>query len=71
METSVSTLLLITTAVVLACVVVNYAVNTMEPIVTNHDVALTESIKDLENRLMNQTDSISATQQQLPSDPLP
>jgi hypothetical protein len=71
MEASVATLLLVTAAVVLACVVVNYAVNTVEQVLNNHNVPELDRIKGLESNLLNQTDLSNVTQPQLPSDTSP
>jgi hypothetical protein len=69
MEASVATLLLVTAAVVLACVVVDYAVGVAEGVLNNHDIPQLDRIKALEDNLLNQTNLFNATQPQLPSQP--
>ena len=67
LETAVATLLLITAAVVLACVVVSYAVSTMEQTHNTNNIPQLDPLKNLENNLLNQTDLFNGTQPQLPS----
>ncbi len=71
METAVATLLLITAAVVLACVVVGYAVSTMEQTLNTNNIPQLVPLKNLENSLLNQTDLFNGTQPQLPSQSTP
>ena len=72
METTVTSLLLVTAAVVLACVVVNYAVNAVEQAVNTDNISQIDRIKNIENNLLNQTDQLfNETQPQLPSQPPP
>lgn len=72
METTVTSLLLVTAAVVLACVVVNYAVNVVEQAVNTDNIPQLDRIKNIENNLLNQTDQLfNETQPQLPSQPPP
>ena len=72
METTVTSLLLVTAAVVLACVVVNYAVNVVEQAVNTDNIPQIDRIKNIENNLLNQTDQLfNETQPQLPSQPPP
>ena len=58
MQTSVIALLFVTTAVVMACVVVDYAVITCEQTVDTESSPQMERIRELENMLLNQTDYI-------------
>jgi hypothetical protein len=58
METSVATLLLITSAVVLACVVVNYAVDIFQQTIDTANLPQMGRIRDLEAKILNQTDSL-------------
>jgi hypothetical protein len=54
----VSTALLITTAVVLACVVSGFAINTMQQTVNPNTNPQIGQVKDLQNLLLNQTNSL-------------
>ena len=56
MQTSLIALFFVTTAVVMACVVVEYAVITCEQTVDTENSPQMERIRDLENMLLNQTD---------------
>ena len=72
MQTSVATLLLVTAAVVLACVVVNYAVTVVEQTLDTENIPQLDRIKKLESNIFNQTDQLlNETQPQLPSQPMP
>ena len=68
METAVATLLLVTAAVVLACVVVNYAVNTIGQTLNTNNVPQLNKLNSLENNLLNQTATFNETEPQLPTD---
>jgi predicted PurR-regulated permease PerM len=72
LETTVTSLLLVTAAVVLACVVVNYAVNIVEQVANTDNIPQLDGIKNIENNLLNQTGQLfNETQPQLPSQPPP
>ena len=71
LETAVATLLLITAAVVMTCVVVTMAVNTMEHTLNTNNIPQLAPIKTLENNLLNQTGLFNGTQPQLPIQPSP
>lgn len=58
METTVATLLLVASAVVLCCVVVNYSVSIVEQTLTNQNIPELGRIKSFQNNLLNQTDSL-------------
>jgi hypothetical protein len=58
METSVATLLLVTSAVVLACVVVNYAMDIFQQTIDTANLPQMGRIRDLEAKILNQTDSL-------------
>ncbi len=58
MDSTVSTALLITTAVVLACVVSGFAINTMQQTVNPNTNPQIGQVKDLQNLLLNQTNSL-------------
>jgi len=68
----VATLLLVTAAVVLACIVVNYAVTLAQQTANNESNPNYEPIKNLESNLLNQTyQIINQTQPLLPGQPTP
>jgi hypothetical protein len=70
LETAVATLLLITAAVVIACVVVDFAVNTVEQTLNTQNLPQLDRLKNLQNNLLNQTDNIiNGTMHQLPCEP--
>ena len=72
LETSVATLLLVTSAVVLACVVVNYAVSVVEQVLNTENIPQFARLKNFENNLLNQTDRLfNQTQPEPPDQPLP
>jgi predicted PurR-regulated permease PerM len=72
LETTVTSLLLVTAAVVLACVVVNYAVTTVQQALNTDNIPQLDGIKNIENNLLNQTDQLfNETQPQSPSIPSP
>ena len=71
LETAVATLLLITAAVVLACVVVSYAVSTVEQTLNTNNIPQLDRLKTMTGNLLNQTDLFNGTQPQLPSQPPP
>jgi predicted PurR-regulated permease PerM len=65
MQTSVSTLLLVVSAVLLTCVVINYAVTTVEQTLQTN-IQQVNRIQKLENAILNQTNNlINQTQSQL------
>jgi hypothetical protein len=55
MEATVAALLLVTASVVLACVVVNYAVNIVQVTVDTHNFPEVNKLQDYVNNLLNQT----------------
>ncbi|MGD0645347.1 MAG: hypothetical protein ABSA75_10625 [Candidatus Bathyarchaeia archaeon] len=67
METAVATLLLVTAAVMMACVVVDFAVNTMEQTLNTQNNPQLNQIKSIENNILNQTGIFNQTQTQPPS----
>ncbi|MDG6223046.1 MAG: hypothetical protein IAX21_01630 [Candidatus Bathyarchaeota archaeon] len=58
MQTTVATLLFVTSAVILACVVVDYAVVACEQTLDTESLPQFERIRALENKLLNQTDTL-------------
>jgi hypothetical protein len=72
LQNSVATLLLVTAAVVLACVVVNYAVTVAQQTANNASNPEFGPIRDLENNLLNQTyQLLNQTQPVLPGQATP
>jgi hypothetical protein len=72
METTVATLLLITSSVILMCVVVDYAVTTVQQTLNTQNIPQLDRIRGMENNLLNQTDSVfNQTQPDLPTQPSP
>ena len=58
MQTTLSTLLFVSSAVILACVVVEYAVVTFEQTLEAKDVPQIDRIRKMENMILNQTDNL-------------
>ncbi len=58
MQTTVATLLFVTSAVILACVVVDYAVVIFEQTLDTEDTPQIDRIRTLENIILNQTDNL-------------
>jgi hypothetical protein len=72
METTVAALLLVTASVILACVVVNYAVNIAQVSVNTHNLPEVNKLQNYVNNLLNETQSTmdgNATQIPDPSPP--
>jgi hypothetical protein len=67
LETGVAALLLITASVAFACVVVDFAVSSMEQTLNMTNIPQLDRLKSIENNLMNQTDPFSLSQPQLTS----
>jgi predicted PurR-regulated permease PerM len=68
LESSVASLLLITSAVVLACVVVTYGVVIVEQTVNMENLPEMDRLLDLQNSLLDQTNSfLNQTLTDLPS----
>jgi hypothetical protein len=57
MEATVATLLLVTASVILACVVVTYAVNIVQVTVDTHNLPEVKRLQDYVNGLLNETQS--------------
>jgi ABC-type siderophore export system fused ATPase/permease subunit len=57
-ETVVAALLLVVSATLLACVVVNYAVNIVEHTLQMTDIPQIDRIREIQDYLYNQTDSV-------------
>jgi hypothetical protein len=72
LEATVATLLLITSSVVLACVVVDYAASIMQQTLNTENIPQFGRIRNIENSILNQTDSLfNQTQPGLPGQPPP
>jgi hypothetical protein len=56
MEASVATLLLVASAVILTCIVVNYAVAVFEQTLNLQNLPEMDRIRDLQRSLLNQTE---------------
>jgi hypothetical protein len=72
LETTVATLLLVTSTIVLACVVVNYAVSVLEQTLNTENIPQLDRIRSIQDNILNQTDRLyNSTLPLLPSDPPP
>jgi hypothetical protein len=58
LQTSVASLILVVSAVVIACLVVDYAVNVVEATLQTTNIPQLQRIKDLQRSLLNETDSL-------------
>jgi hypothetical protein len=58
MQNTVATLLFVTSAVVLACVVVDYAILACEQTLNTENMPQFDRIRELEDNLLNQTDTL-------------
>ena len=58
MQTTVATLLFVTSAVILACVVVDYTVVIFEQTLDTENTPQIDRIQKLENMILNQTDDL-------------
>ncbi|MCJ7721836.1 hypothetical protein MUO98_05465 [Candidatus Bathyarchaeota archaeon] len=58
MQTTVATLLFVTSAVILACVVVDYTIVIFEQTLATEDTPQIDRIQKLENIILNQTDNL-------------
>ncbi len=58
MQTTVVTLLFVTSAVILACVIVDYTVVIFEQTLDTEDTPQIDRIRKLENIISNQTDNL-------------
>ena len=67
MEAAVATLLLVTASIVLACVVVTFAVTTIEQTINTQNMPELAQLRNFENRLLNETYVINGTLPQAPN----
>ena len=58
MQTTVATLMFVTSAVILACVVVDYAIVTFEQTLDTEDIPQMDRIQKMEDMILNQTDNV-------------
>jgi hypothetical protein len=58
MQTTVATLMFVTSAVILACVVVDYAIVTFEQTLDTEDMPQIDRIQKMEDMILNQTDNV-------------
>ena len=58
MQTTVATLLFVTSAVLLSCVVINYTLAIFEQTIDTEDMPQIDRIRTLENIVLNQTDNL-------------
>ena len=71
MEATVATLLLVTASVILACVVVTYAVNIVQVTVDTHNIPEINKLQDYVNNLLNETQgTLNASEPQVTAPPL-
>jgi len=72
MQTSVAALLLVTSAVVIGCFVVNYAVNIVEQTIDTDHVPQLDRLRTLEDKFLNENSNLfNQTLPELPDQPLP
>jgi len=70
LQTSVATLLLVTAAVVISCVVINYAVTVVEQTLNSENIPELNRLRNLENSILIQTDQLfNETIPELPGQP--
>ena len=71
-QSTLTSLLLITSVVVLACVLIDYAVTIVQETVQNTDIQQLDRLKNLEGIISNQTGMLfNQTQPPIPNDALP
>ncbi|MEM2099250.1 MAG: hypothetical protein QXU99_05870 [Candidatus Bathyarchaeia archaeon] len=58
MQATLATLLLITSTVILTCIVIDYAVGVFQNVLQISDLPQFNKIRDLESRILNQTDTM-------------
>ena len=72
LETTVATLLLVASTLILACVVVDYAVSVMEQTLSTQNIPQLDRIRSIQDSILNQTDQLfNGTLGQLPTQPPP
>jgi hypothetical protein len=58
MQTTVATLLFVTSAVILACVVVDYTIVIFEQTLDTENSPQIDRVREIENMVLNQTDNL-------------
>ncbi len=58
MQATLATLLLVTSAVMLTCVVIDYAVGIFVNVLQTDNLPQIAKIRDLESKILNQTDNL-------------
>ncbi len=72
METTVATLLLVVSSVILAVVVIDYAVSIVQSTLNTTNIPQLNRLKNIENNILNQTDTLfNQTLPQTPEQPPP
>jgi hypothetical protein len=71
LQTSLATVLLITASVILTCVVIDYAVSVMQTTLQTTNIPQLGRLRDIQNSILNQTDSLWNQTQALPQNTLP
>ncbi len=67
MEASVAALILVVSAVVLACVVVDYAVNIVEATLNTSNIPQLARLREMQSAFLNATDALSNSTLPAPS----
>lgn len=72
LQTTVATLLLVTSAVILTCVVINYAVVAVQDTLQTSNIPQLDQLKSIQNSVLNQTNYVlNQTITQPQNSPLP
>jgi hypothetical protein len=72
LETTVAALLLVTSTVVFACLVIDYAVTIMQQTLNTENIPQLSRIRNLESSILNHTDNLfNQTLPELPSQLMP
>ena len=71
LQTTVATLLLLTASVMLTCVVIDYAVSVVQTTLQTTNIPGLNRLKNIENSVLNQTDSLWNQTLAQPQDTLP
>ena len=72
LQNTVASILLVTTAVVFVCVVINYSVGAVEQNISAENNPQLDNIKNIGNNLLNETAQLfNDTQPQIPNQPPP
>jgi hypothetical protein len=66
MQTTVATLLLITSAVILTCIVIDYAVVVVQETLQTANIPQLDRLRNIQSSILNQTDSLFNQTQPVP-----